>query len=76
MAMNVWWLAEVAPALRSVGLCHSVYWTVDGLCDIIGVPVAEVDYRAAGVNHQAWLLQWQRNGEDLYPCLLYTSRCV
>ena len=69
MAMNVWWLAEVAPALRSVGLCHSVYWTVDGLCDIIGVPVAEVDYRAAGVNHQAWLLQWQRNGEDLYPML-------
>ena len=69
MAMNVWWLAEVAPALRSVGLCHSVYWTVDGLCDIIGVPVAEVDYRAAGVNHQAWLLQWQRNGEDLYPLL-------
>ena len=69
MAMNVWWLAEVAPALRSVGLCHSVYWTVDGLCDIIGVPVAEVDYRAAGVNHQAWLLQWRRNGEDLYPLL-------
>lgn len=69
MAMNVWWLAEVAPALRSVGLCHSVYWTVDGLCDIVGVPVAEVDYRAAGVNHQAWLLQWQRNGEDLYPML-------
>jgi alpha-galactosidase len=69
MAMNVWWLAEVAPALRSVGLCHSVYWTVDGLCDIIGVPVAEVDYRAAGVNHQAWLLQWRRNGEDLYPQL-------
>lgn len=69
MAMNVWWLAQVAPALRSVGLCHSVYWTVHGLCEIVGVPVAEVDYRAAGVNHQAWLLQWRRNGEDLYPLL-------
>ena len=28
MAMNVWWLSVVAPQLRVVGLCHSVYWTV------------------------------------------------
>ncbi len=69
MAMNVWWLAETAPAIRSVGLCHSVYWTVHDLCDAIGVPVDEVDYRAAGVNHQAWLLQWSRRGENLYPRL-------
>ncbi|MBK8076169.1 MAG: alpha-glucosidase/alpha-galactosidase [Kineosporiaceae bacterium] len=69
MAMNVWWLAEVAPAVRSVGLCHSVFWTVHDLCEIVGVPLAEVDYRAAGVNHQAWLLQWRHRGEDLYPLL-------
>ena len=69
MAMNLWWLAEVAPAIRSVGLCHSVYWTVHDLCGLIGVPLAEVDYRAAGVNHQAWLLQWSHRGVDLYPQL-------
>ncbi len=69
MAMNVWWLAEVAPAIRSVGLCHSVYWTVHDLSELIGVPVEEVDYRAAGVNHQAWLLEWRHRGEDLYPRL-------
>jgi len=35
----------------------------------VGVPVEEVDYRAAGVNHQAWLLRWQHQGRDLYPLL-------
>jgi alpha-galactosidase len=33
------------------------------------VPLDEVDYRAAGVNHQAWLLRWEHRGESLYPRL-------
>ena len=69
MAMNVWWLAEVAPRLKAVGLCHSVYWTVHGLCELLGVPLAETGYRAAGVNHQAWLLRWEHQGRSLYPLL-------
>jgi alpha-galactosidase len=69
MAMNVWWLSEVAPDITSVGLCHSVYWTVHGLCELIGVPLEGTHYRAAGVNHQAWLLEWERDGESLYPKL-------
>jgi alpha-galactosidase len=69
MAMNVWWLSQVAPRLKAVGLCHSVYWTVSGLCEVIGVPFEETSYRAAGVNHQAWLLDWRHKGEDLYPRL-------
>jgi alpha-galactosidase len=69
MAMNVWWLSRIAPGIKSVGLCHSVYWTVAGLCDVIDVPFEGTDYSAAGVNHQAWLLRWERDGEDLYPRL-------
>jgi alpha-galactosidase len=69
MAMNVAYLAAIAPDLRVVGLCHSVYWTVRGLCEVIGVPFDGVSYRAAGLNHQAWLLHWARDGEDLYPRL-------
>jgi alpha-galactosidase len=69
MAMNVWWLDQVAPTVKSVGLCHSVYWTVAGLCDVIGVPLEGTSYRAAGVNHQAWLLNWEHAGENLYPRL-------
>jgi alpha-galactosidase len=69
MAMNVWWLSVVAPDIRSVGLCHSVYWTANELCELVGVPLEGTHYRAAGVNHQAWLLEWSRDGEDLYPRL-------
>jgi alpha-galactosidase len=67
--MNIAYLATAAPSLKAVGLCHSVYWTVHGLCELLGVPLDEVDYRAAGVNHQAWLLRWEHRGESLYPRL-------
>ncbi|MDG4824681.1 alpha-glucosidase/alpha-galactosidase [Asanoa sp. WMMD1127] len=69
MAMNVTYLARVAPRLRVLGLCHSVHWTVHGLCELIGVPFEEVSYDSAGVNHQAWILRWERDGADLYPAL-------
>jgi len=69
MAMNVWWLSVVAPELKVAGLCHSVYWTAHDLAELVGVPVEETRFRAAGVNHQAWLLEWQHNGQDLYPVL-------
>ena len=69
MAMNVWWMSVVAPTIKTVGLCHSVYWTVVDLCEVIGVPFEGTHYRAAGVNHQAWLTEWSRDGESLYPRL-------
>jgi alpha-galactosidase len=69
MAMNVWWMSVVAPSIKTVGLCHSVYWTVHDLCELIGVPMEGTHFRAAGVNHQAWLVEWSRDGEDLYPRL-------
>ncbi|MGB3732317.1 alpha-galactosidase [Microbacterium sp.] len=69
MAMNVWWWKTVAPDLKSVGLCHSVYWTAKGLCALLDVPLSEVTYRAAGVNHQAWMMELSHQGEDLYPRL-------
>ncbi|GAA4632143.1 alpha-glucosidase/alpha-galactosidase [Actinoallomurus vinaceus] len=69
MAMNLQYLASVAPGLKAAGLCHSVYWTVRGLCEIVGVPYEEVDYLSAGVNHQAWILRWQHQGRSLYPAL-------
>jgi alpha-galactosidase len=69
MAMNVAYLHAIAPRLRVLGLCHSVYWTVRGLCEVVDVPFDEVSYWSAGVNHQAWVLRWERNGESLYPLL-------
>lgn len=69
MAMNITYLAAVAPQLKVLGLCHSVHWTMDGLCKLIDVPLDEVSYWSAGVNHQAWVLRWERDGQDLYPLL-------
>jgi len=69
MAMNLQYLAAVAPELKAAGLCHSVYWTVRELCEIVGVPHEEVDVLSAGVNHQAWILRWRHRDRDLYPAL-------
>src|SRR6185295_10504888 len=33
------------------------------------VPYEEVRYVAAGINHQAWFLEFKRGEEDLYPRL-------
>ena len=69
MAMNVTYLHHVAPKLQVLGLCHSVYWTMVGLCELIDVPYDDVSYWSAGVNHQAWVLRWERGGQNLYPLL-------
>ena len=33
------------------------------------MPFEEVTFLGAGVNHQAWILRFERDGEDLYPLL-------
>jgi alpha-galactosidase len=67
MAMNVQYLHRSHPELKVLGLCHSVYWTVHGLAELVGVPFEEVTFHSAGVNHQAWVLRLEHNGKDLYP---------
>ncbi|MFI6177325.1 alpha-glucosidase/alpha-galactosidase [Nonomuraea sp. NPDC051191] len=69
MAMNVWYLAAATPVRNVVGLCHSIYWTVHDLAELVGVPYEEVTYLAAGVNHQSWLLRFESGGRSLYPRL-------
>jgi len=69
MAINVGYLDRIAPDLKVLGLCHSVHWTMDTLTRLVGVPLDDVTFTAAGVNHQAWVLKWERDGQDLYPLL-------
>ena len=33
----------------------------------VGVPYDEVQFLAAGINHCAWFLRFQRGQRDLYP---------
>ncbi len=69
MAMNVQYLSVAHPDIHVLGLCHSVFWTVHGLCALIDVPFEDVQFHSAGVNHQAWVLRWERDGRSLYPQL-------
>ena len=39
------------------------------LAEFVGVPFEEVTFLGAGVNHQAFILRFERDGEDLYPRL-------
>jgi alpha-galactosidase len=58
-----------ASSIRTVGLCHSVQGTAFQLAGDLGIPYEEIDYVAAGINHMAFYLRFERNGEDLYPRL-------
>ena len=51
------------------GLCHSVQGTAATLAGWIGAPMEEITYTCAGINHQAFYLEFKRNGEDAYPLL-------
>lgn len=51
------------------GLCHSVQGTAMMLADWIGAPNEEVTYTCAGINHQAWYLDFLWNGKDAYPLI-------
>ena len=57
------------PTTNVVGLCHSVQFTVEELCRLVDMPENEVTFLSAGVNHQAFLLRFECEGEDLYPRL-------
>lgn len=51
------------------GLCHSVQGTAEMLAAWIGAPLNEIDYLCAGINHQAWYLEFKWNGQDAYPLI-------
>jgi alpha-galactosidase len=55
--------------VRVTGLCHSVQGTASMLAGWIGAPMKEITYRCAGINHQAFYLDYKWNGKDAYPML-------
>lgn len=66
MAMLCWAVSR-ATRIKTVGLCHSVQGTARALARRIGVPIEEINYVCAGINHMAFYLRFERDGEDLYP---------
>ena len=52
-----------------VGLCHSVQVCAQTLLEDVGLDVKEeaLNWKIAGINHMAWLLEITEHGKDLYP---------
>jgi alpha-galactosidase len=56
-------------SIRTVGLCHSVQVCAAGLLRRVSMleDVTKLQWKVAGINHQAWLLEITDGGRDLYP---------
>lgn len=55
--------------INVTGLCHSVQGTAEMLAKWIGAPMNEITYLCAGINHQAFYLDYRWNGKDAYPLI-------
>ncbi|MDG0819627.1 alpha-glucosidase/alpha-galactosidase [Staphylococcus equorum] len=53
--------------IKTVGLCHSVQLCASELLESLELPKDNIQWKIAGINHMAWLLEIKRNEEDLYP---------
>ena len=70
MVMLCWATYAGTPQKRIVGLCHSVQNTTEQLAELVGHRRSTRSPTSApGVNHQAFILRFERDGEDLYPLL-------
>ncbi len=57
------------------GLCHSVQGTAHMLAGWIGASMDEIEYLCAGINHQAWYLEYKWKGADAYPLIHEAVTC-
>lgn len=57
--------------IKTVGLCHSVQVCVPELFEHLGIQddynLDDFQWKIAGINHMAWLLEITKDGEDFYP---------
>ena len=68
MAMLCRYLQEKTN-VQVTGLCHSVQGTAEMLAKWIGADMEDVTYTCAGINHQAFYLDFKVKGEDAYPSI-------
>src|SRR6266566_1408184 len=68
--MSILTLAALAgTAMQTVGLCHSIQGTSKQLAGYLDVPYKELEWRCAGINHNAWFTELRYQGQDMYPRL-------
>ncbi|MCM8819014.1 MAG: alpha-galactosidase [Candidatus Omnitrophica bacterium] len=69
MAMLCKAMQKSFPHLKITGLCHSVQGTAEMLANWIGAKIDQIDYVCAGINHQAWFIEFKKDGQDAYPLI-------
>ena len=75
MAINTWAISAKYPQVKQVGLCHSVQGTAYELARDLDIPLDQIRYRAGGINHMAFYLNFEHRQADgsyrnLYPDLI------
>src|SRR3954468_18926205 len=68
MCMNMQTVFRTS-GVRAVGLCHSVQGTFNQIMRDIGEKPEEAAFVCAGINHMAFYLRLEKEGQDLYPRL-------
>lgn len=62
-----------ATSIKTVGLCHSVQVCVPELFEHLGIKeqydLADFQWKIAGINHMAFLLEITKDGEDFYQTI-------
>ncbi|MFW6309446.1 MAG: alpha-galactosidase [bacterium] len=59
------WACNHYGNVKTMGLCHGVMGGHALLAQVLEVPQEELNYTAAGINHQTWFIQLQYKGEDM-----------
>ena len=62
------------PSIKTVGLCHSIQYTLRELAEDLGIPHNQIHYQCAGINHMAFFLKLEHKGQTLYPRLHQLAR--
>jgi alpha-galactosidase len=70
MSINCWYSSEAD--VKTVGLCHSVQGTSQMLANRMGLEPGTWSFKVAGLNHQAWFIEFQHKGENVLPLLTKT----
>jgi len=55
--------------IKVVGLCHSVNTTAHQLASYIDIPYERITYKAFGINHMDFFVEFNVDGQDGYPLL-------
>jgi alpha-galactosidase len=55
--------------IKSVGLCHGIFGTMERLADLFKVDRKRLYGFAAGINHLTWIMDFRLDEKDAYPLL-------